>query len=140
MFYATSVIIRADVEKVWSILTDVERWPEWTPSVTSVRRLDEGPFALGSQARVEQPKLRPAVWTVTEIEPGVSFDWAARNPGVTTIGGHRLTARPNGTVECLLTIGHRGPLAPLIGLLTGSLTRRYLEMEATGLKHRAETT
>ncbi len=136
--YETSIAIKADAGKVWAVLVDVDRWAEWTESVTSARRLDQGPLVVGSQASIRQPRLRPAVWTVTTLEPGTSFAWASRNPGVITVGGHRIAPNPDGTVEFTLTIDHRGPLASLIWLLTGSLTRRYLQTEATGLKHRVE--
>jgi uncharacterized membrane protein len=49
---------RADV--VWAVTVDVERWPEWSPTVTSVTRLDDGPLRRGSVARLEQP-LQPPV-------------------------------------------------------------------------------
>jgi hypothetical protein len=37
-----------------------------------------------------------------------------------------------------LTVDQRGVLAPLVHLLTGRRTRRYMEQEAEGLKRRSE--
>ena len=66
--------IDASREKVWTVMTDVERWPEWTASVTSVALLDEAPFNVGSHARIHQPRLPVAVWTVTAFEPEHYFE------------------------------------------------------------------
>jgi hypothetical protein len=46
--YAVSVDIHAPSDKIWSELIDVERWPEWTRSMTKVERLEAGPFSPGS--------------------------------------------------------------------------------------------
>jgi Polyketide cyclase / dehydrase and lipid transport len=75
MGFKVSITISASHERVWEVLTDVERWPEWSPSMTKVTRFDSGPFMMGSQARIKQPRLSPMVWTVTEMTPGWSFVW-----------------------------------------------------------------
>jgi hypothetical protein len=136
--FATSIEIEADPERIWSVLADVERWPEWTDSITRVERLDGGPFGLGSTTRVEQPRLAPVVWEVTEFAAGVSFSWRTRSSGVTTTGGHHVVAKTGGGATVVLTVEHTGLLAPLVWLFTAGLTRRYVETEARGLKRRSE--
>ncbi len=61
MEQSTRFDVEAPVEQVWEVLREVERWPEWAPTVTSVRCLDGGPLAVGSRVRVERPKIpRPS--------------------------------------------------------------------------------
>jgi len=138
MEYQVSVDIKATADKVWSVLTDVERWPEWSSSMAKLRRLDRGPFERGTRVRVKQPKLLTAVWTVVDIEPKHSFTWTATNGGVTTVTDHRLAPEPNDTVTVTISVRQAGPLSWLVGMLTSGLTRRYVNMEAEGLKRRCE--
>ncbi|MEU2985955.1 SRPBCC family protein [Micromonospora aurantiaca] len=138
MRFAESVEIAADVDRVWEVQSDVERWPEWTPSVTAARRLEPGPLLLGSTARLEQPRLRPAVWRVVEICPPYSFAWESASPGVRTRGEHRLIPLEDGRTRAELILVQTGPLAWLVGLLGGSTMRRYLRQEADGLRRRCE--
>jgi len=136
--YRTVIDIDATPESVWSVLVDVERWPSWTASMNRVTRLDSGAFELGSAARVEQPRLPATVWRVTAFEHGTSFTWTARSPGLETGARHALVPRAGGGVRVVLEIWRCGALARLVGLLTSVLTRRYVEMEAAGLKQRCE--
>ncbi|MEU5939993.1 SRPBCC family protein [Micromonospora sp. NPDC047548] len=138
MRFETSTEITADIDRVWAVQTDVERWPEWTASVRAVRRLDSGPFTLGSAARLEQPRLRPAVWRVTEIDPPRFFAWESNSPGVRSRGEHRIVPLPDGRVRVELVVVQTGPLAPLVGWLGGRGLRRYLRLEADGLRSRCE--
>jgi uncharacterized protein YndB with AHSA1/START domain len=137
-FEATSITIDAPAQRVWSVMTDVERWPEWTASVTRVERLDTGPFGVGSRARIRQPKLPTTIWTVSDLQPERSFAWTAGASGVTTVAEHEITPGPGGGVTVTLSIRQSGLLSPLLALLASGLTRRYIRMEAEGLKRRAE--
>jgi uncharacterized membrane protein len=87
---STRIDVEAPVEQVWEVLREVELWPEWAPTVTSVRRLDDGPLAVGSRVRVEQPRIPPTEYVVTELEPSRSFTWVATGPGVRTTARHLL--------------------------------------------------
>ncbi|MBY8871228.1 SRPBCC family protein [Micromonospora sp. PLK6-60] len=138
MRFEATTEVTAPQELVWDVTTDVERWPEWTESVRRAERLDSGPFAVGAAARLEQPRLRPAVWRVTELVAPAYFRWVSRSPGVRTLAEHRLEPLPDGRVRVVLSVAQTGLLAPLVGRLGGDLMRRYLRMEADGLKRRCE--
>ena len=138
MEFQTSTHIDAKVERVWEILIDVERWPEWTRSMSTVKRLDPGPLTVGSRARITQPKLPTVVWQVTELTPLQSFSWTARGVGITSVADHRLASTDSGT-DLTLALRQTGPLSAVLGMVTGELKRRYLEMEAQGLKQRTES-
>ena len=128
--------IAAPAERVWTIIADVERWHEWTASITSIRLLD-GPLAVGARAEVRQPKLPKLIWRVTALEQGRFFDWEVRSPGAHTVGSHRVEPRGAGSLATLKLV-QAGPLGWLVGRMMLDLTREYVSMEAAGLKKRAE--
>ena len=132
------VDVAAPPDRVWAAMSDVERWPEWTASVTRVERLDRGPFGVGSRARVRQPGFPAAVWTVTALEPGRSFAWRSAVPGLTSVAVHRVDPAGDNASRVTLSVTWSGPLAPVIRLLAGKRSRRYVELEAQGLKRRSE--
>jgi hypothetical protein len=134
---ATATAIDASPARVWDVMTDVERWHEWTQSITSIERLDGGPFSLGSRARIRQPGLPTVVWQVTAFEPVRYFAWESRGPGAKTIAGHRVEPRDEGA-QITLTLEQTGPLGRLFGALLARKSRRYVGMELQGLKARCE--
>lgn len=138
MEYEFAVKIAALPHKVWTTLVDVENWPQWTESMIQVQRLDDGPLSIGRKARVHQPKMRPMVWTVTELDPERSFTWATATAGIQLTAGHDLTSEA-GAVSARLSVRVTGWLAPLITPIVGARIRRYLQMEAEGLKRRVES-
>jgi hypothetical protein len=134
----TSTSIAAPPDRVWPIILDVERWPEWTSTMTSVERLDSGDLSVGSKVRIKQPKIPGAVvWTVTQIDPGRYMEWTAKSPINTTVGGHRVEPEREGS-RVTLTIDQTGILSVVMGWWFKKLTNEYMAIEAAGLKSRAE--
>ena len=139
MEFRTSARIDAPLDQVWQTLLDVERWPEWTASMSKVERLDAGSLTVGGRVRIKQPRLPTVVWRVTSLRPQQSFGWTAHSPGLTSVADHQLTLEPDEAVMVTLVLRQTGPLAPLVGVLTGGMTRRYMNLEAQGLKTRSES-
>jgi len=129
--------IAAPPEVVWAVTADLERWPEWTPTVNSVRRLDEGPLQVGSAALLRQPGLPEAEWTVTSVEPGRGFTWRTRVRGMGMVATHQLTPRGDGTRN-ELQIELTGLVALIAWPLLRGAIRRALRQENAGLKRSCE--
>ena len=138
MEQSTRIDVEAPVEQVWEVLCEVERWPEWAPTVTSVRRLDDGPLAVGSRVRVEQPRIPPTVYVVTELRPSRSFTWVATGPGVRTTARHVLEELGTGGTRVRLTVEQVGPVGVVMGRFYRRHTDRYLTAETEGIKASSE--
>jgi carbon monoxide dehydrogenase subunit G len=132
-----TVTITASPDRVWSVVVDVDRWPERIPTVDSVERLDDGPLVVGSRTRLQQPRLPTAVWTVTELTPGASFTWESSSPGVLVTASHVVEPHPEGS-QLTLAVDVSGPLSRIGWLMTRSLTEQYVETEASCMKQAAE--
>ena len=99
-----SVEIDAPPERVWDVVGDVTRMPEWSPELRRLRRPRAGPVRVGSTLLGPQPARprspgRPSS-TVTRLEPGRAVAWRTRESGATWTyeledagGGTRLTGR-----------------------------------------------
>ena len=132
-----SIYIDAPIETVWSVTQDVERWPEWTPTVTSVRLLTAGVLGLGSIARIKQPLQPESEWVVTEFTPGKRFAWQTTRSGLTMLGTHDLAEDGRGTRN-VLSVDANGPVALLLWPVLSFAMRKALADENTGLKRRCE--
>jgi uncharacterized membrane protein len=138
MNFETTIEVNAPLDLVWSRMIDVRRWPEITASVRQVTILGDGPLAVSTRVRIKQPGMPMLTWEVTEIEPKASFTWQSRSPGVTTVGTHTVAETAHG-VSVTLGVRQSGPISAVVGLLMGNKTKRYVQMEATGLKQRSES-
>jgi hypothetical protein len=86
-----------------------------------------------------QPKVPPAEWTVTALEPGRGFRLVSRSPGATVEANH--WAEPTGAghgSRVTLSVTFTGFLGRVIGWMMQGLNERYLAQEAAGLKRRSE--
>jgi len=70
MKFESSVEINAPVKKVWTLVDNLEEWPQWMPSIKKIERVSKGPLTVGSQlsvtARVSRLTVR-LLMTITEF-------------------------------------------------------------------------
>lgn len=125
-------------ELLWQVLSDLDSWPAWLPTVDELRAVEPGrPAEVGASYVVEQPGLPQATWTITDWRPGLGFTWESRAAGVRSTGRHDLSATAGGTTV-RLSMEWTGPLAGLIRLLYGRKTRRYVSREIEALEMTTE--
>lgn len=132
-----TIYIEASPDVVWEVTEDIEQWPAWTPTVTSVTRAGEGALGVGSVARIKQPGQPEAEWTVTEFVPNERFSWGTRRPGMKMAAAHVLTPEGTGTMN-LLQVEVTGILAVLLWPVLRVAVQRALTQENQGLKARCE--
>lgn len=135
--FRDSITIAAPATVAGDIMKAVQDWPSWTASVSAVQRAASGPLAAGETVVVRQPRLRPGTWTVTRVGAH-GFEWASSSPGIRNVGGHWAVDNGDGTCTAELTLSFAGPLARVATLFYAGLIRRYIRMEAEGLRTAAE--
>ena len=137
--YRASTMINASPDKIWAILTDAAKYPEWDPVAERI----EGNIALGetvtAYTKLSPGRAFPA--KVTEFSPGRKMTWTGGMPlglfkGVRTF---TLVQQGNGTTEFILQETFSGPLLALIGGTIPDMTEPFKGFVA-GLKKRAEGT
>jgi uncharacterized membrane protein len=138
MLTECEVDIDAPARVVWDVFSDVERWPEWTASVTDLVTLDGPGIAAGKRFEIKQPRMPKLVWEVADVEPGRSWTWVQRSPGGLTKASHDIQALSDRRTRVRQQIEQGGPVGALVGWVIRPITRRYLDWEAAGLKDRSE--
>ena len=59
----------------WDVLTDLEAWPQWGPSVQRAELTDPGPLRLGSRGTVWAAIGVPLPFEITEFDDGRRWAW-----------------------------------------------------------------
>lgn len=132
-----TISIDAPLSRAWELTLDVESWPQHTPTITKIERLDSGPIGIGSTALVKQPGQRAKVWTVTDFEPQQCFAWSTRAMGTTMTGRHVMTANESETTQTL-TVEIEGPFSSVVGAIVRRPIAKAIAQENQGFKTAAE--
>ena len=82
--------------------------------------LDDGPLAVGARVRVEEPRIPPTEYVVTELEPSRSFTWVANGPGVRTTARHLCEEPGTGSTRVTLAVEQAGPVSVVMGSCTAA--------------------
>jgi ribosome-associated toxin RatA of RatAB toxin-antitoxin module len=133
MRYETKTVTTADPVRLWAVVADVERWPEWIEVYEEVRRANTGDLAVGDSVHVKQKGLAAGAWTVTELEEGRVFAWESRRPGVRMVGRHAVAPDASGGSRLTLAFELSGWLSGVLGVLMGRKIREYVDLEGTRL-------
>lgn len=89
------IVVRAPIETVWGVQTDVAAWPSWQPDVDEVRA--DGPLSVGSTFRWQTFGL-DITSTVEEIEAPGRVVWSGPAGGIFAVHVWELTAREDGVL------------------------------------------
>lgn len=125
-------------DQLWDIVSTVTRWPDHLSTFDAIDEVGAPSGTdVGRLFSVRQPGLPAARYEITEWTEGSAFTWVARSPGVRTTATHTVASHDQGSV-LVLTVDWSGPLAPLVRLLAGRKTQRYIDTEASTLARMAE--
>ncbi len=93
--------VDAPAAAAWAVLVDLDRWPQWGPSVTDAR-LDDGDRWLGPESRgaVRTPVGAWVPFRVTQWDEGRVWGWRVAGIPATV---HRV--EPAGRDRCRVSIG-----------------------------------
>jgi len=83
--------IKAPIQIVWQVLTDLEKWPEWNESVQEMHL--QGEVAIGTEFRWKTGGMRIRS-RIEEITSPVSIVWSGRTMGIRAIHVWALTGSP----------------------------------------------
>ncbi len=135
--YTVTKTIRADPARIWALLVDAARYPEWNPSVIGI----EGSITEGGMikvfAAISPDRAFPV--RVEQLLPEQKMVWRGGMP-LGLFKGIRqfiLTPEAAGTVRFEMSETFSGLMAPLITRMMPDLTESF-EQFASGLKGAAE--
>lgn len=138
MRFEESIDIDAQQQRVWDVLSDLESWPRRIETVDVVELLTLAPLAEGSRILLKQPKLPEGTWDITVWDPPSYFEMRQKSGGITSVAGQRVEVLEEVRSRLTLTLDMRGPMIPFVSLFSG-LTKRYMTIEAQGMKLAAES-
>ena len=132
-----TAVICVQPHDIFRVLEHLEEWHRWTPSITRISILGGARPMPGVKIKVLQPKLPPAIWTITEVDRDKAIKWEKRSLGLRMVSEHFISDDAAGT-RGTIRITYEGVLAGLAYWLSHKLTDRYMTMEINGLKEECE--
>jgi hypothetical protein len=67
--------IDAPAADVWRVLTDLDAWPRWGPTVARAELAAPGPVRLGARGRIWTPVGVPLPFEISEFDAGRRWGW-----------------------------------------------------------------
>lgn len=67
--------VAAPPEAAWRVLTDLDAWPQWGPTVRGAELDEPGPLRLGARGKVFTPVGVALPFAITEFDDGRHWAW-----------------------------------------------------------------
>jgi hypothetical protein len=139
------VTIASNVPDVWAYLCDVERWPEWAPTVREAWVAGGAPLQAGS--RVEQrAKLmlgasRYRSQDVTAVEAPRSMAFAGPMGTSAARWGMELESIDGGQTDAMMwvEVDLKNVMRAIPGRILGGRIRRVMDLEMAAIKAAVES-
>jgi uncharacterized protein YndB with AHSA1/START domain len=128
------ILIRAPIETIWDIQTDVAGWPRWQPDVDAAEA--DGPLAVGSVFRWQTAGL-DITSTVVEVDAPRRIVWGGPAQGIVAVHVWVLDEQPDGVLVRTDESWEGDPVTAQVEMMQGALDgslRSWLE----NLKRAAE--
>ena len=139
----SEIEIDATPERIWSILTEFDKFPEWNPFIREISGNVEKGKRLSVTLHPSGGRTLKMSPTLLEVEPSKELRWIG-HLGISGVfdGEHIFELKPMGPGKTTFVQRERfaGILLPfLTGMLRGETARGFSEMNLA-LKRRAEGT
>jgi hypothetical protein len=134
--FAWEVSTTASPERVWSVWTDVARWPTWD---TELERASlKGDFISGSQGELKGKGSPVSVFWLEDVQPQKGYQVITRLPlGSRLVIERTLFVTPGGT-RFRHEISFHGAFGRLLALMVGDNYRRALPRVMDNIRVLAE--
>lgn len=109
--------VDAPAATVWDLLTNLDAWPQWGPSVRRAE-VDGGMLAAGAHGRVHTTVGLSLAFEVTTFEPGTRWSWKVGGVNATD---HRVD--PLGPHRCRVGFAVAWPAVPYLAICRVALGR-----------------
>lgn len=139
----TEIIIDAPVQRVFKVLTDIDRYQEWNPLIVSAHGKVSPGEKLNIIIRLRDKPDMPYVVEILQIIPDQAFVWIGRMKMKGILDGkHFFEVFPDGAnrVRVVQREEFRGLLVPFVwGSFLNTRMREGFESVNRSLKKRAES-
>lgn len=139
--YRTTFAIDAPAEKVWEVITDFDRYPEWNPSIPSIEGEPRAGSTLAIKLAMPHRPSANVKATLTEVEPERRLIWDGNVGSDRIFRGHReflIDPQPGGSVLFTHVEDVSGLLFPVFRAVMGSAIQGHHEGLNAAVKQRAE--
>ncbi|MFF2550244.1 SRPBCC family protein [Nocardia sp. NPDC058058] len=135
-----SVEIDAPADLVWQVLTDVAKYGEWNPFVSSCQTTLEPGTPIDMQVQLLGSKPRQQREYIRTHTPGKEFSYNMKPvPGLlNSLRQHNVIPLEDGRTRYTSHFELNGPLSILVSAVLGGAMRKGFGGMTDGLKQRAE--